>query len=972
MNPRRRLTSLARALNPGSAPVALRYAALALVALAPFLPARTRPGRGRAVVYAVDRSASVDELAREQAEAFVNEAIEKRGDASVGVVAFDARPEIVVPLGSGKPMPKLGEAAGRGTDLEAAIDLAAASLPAAGERRVVVLSDGRPTRGNAAAAVARAAARGIVVDALPVGEGGSAEARVGRVSASSVRVAEGEPVSVRAELVGPPDQSVAVQWKRDGHPLTHTVVDTNADGLALARFTDPEPGAGAHVYEATVVDPSTLSPFAGYRPRRHGVPAEEAKPDPSKSGRTGVIVHGKPRALVLSVDGECPAVLKDALERSQLAHETRSLVDGTDPAIMSGADLIVLADVPVARSGEAEGLSGLTPAQQESLVDYVRQKGGGLVVTGGTFGFAPEWSGAPIAKMLPVEIEDRGEAEDPRVALAISLDRSGSMAATVGSHTKIELAIEAGLAAAATLRPDDLLALATVDTETHWNAPLGPVALLAGRRAELRKVDAGGGGIYVFTALRDAYAEMLKAPAPIRHVLLFSDTADSEEQEKDGKHSNSLAEDARRAGITTSVVGIGNADDSDTAFLQKLALAGGGRFYLSSTGTDLRRIFVSETRVATRSNVHEGSTRVVAREPSHPALTGVDLSHIPPLAGYTESRPRSTADIALETEDQRPLLASWRYGLGQVAALTADLRVDWKNGWSAWAGGAQIVRQLTRMTYRRQSENMADMKVGVRERSFDVALDLPAPPPGTELSQPSLIEAFAINEKGDSKPLKVDLERVAERRWALRGALEGEPFVVVRARDARGRLLGEDIGQLDTSAEYLGAGPDGRLLGELARAGNGIAGPTLEESLRRGGDPGTEPRPLWPYALVAAAALVALDLWVRRFELSSKPGRKRSGLFGKTSKQTPALAGSASAPALAGSAPALALAGSAPAPAPGLPFVPAVGQPVPAYAVATGPVLAVQPPTAGGGAPTPQRPPGAHEARSVRQDLPAG
>jgi uncharacterized membrane protein len=870
---RRRLSRLAAAARPGGAPLALRYAALALVASAPLWPARPRPGRGRAVVYAVDRSASVDEAGRRDAEAFVNEALAAPGGARVGVVAFDARPAIAVPLGAGGPLPPLGEAPGPGTDLEAAIDLAAASLPAAGERRVVVVSDGRPTRGDALAAVARAAARGIVVDALPAGEGGAGAPRVGRVVAASARVAEGEPVSVRAEVFGPPDQTVGVVWTRDGRPVTRAAVDTNADGVGLARFTDPEPGPGPHVYEASV--PGAPAPRPG--PFRHGAArAPDAPPDPSVSGRAGVIVRGKPRALVVSTDGECPAVLKDALERAQLAHETRPLDGGLDPVALSGADLVVLADVPLARAGEADGLSGLTPAQQEALLDYVRLKGGGLLVTGGTFGFAPEWAGAPLAKMLPVEIEDRGEAEDPRVALAIVLDRSGSMSAMVGSHSKIELAVEAGLAASATLRPDDLLALATVDTETHWDAPLGPVAHLTARRAELRKVDAGGGGIYVFTALRDTYAEMAKARAPVRHVLLFSDTRDSEEQEKGGKHSNALAEEARRAGITTSVVGIGAAGDGDTPFLQRLAAAGGGRFYLSGTGADLRRIFVSETRVATRSNVHEGAVRVVARDPAHPALTGVDLAHAPPLAGFTESRPRPTADLALETEDRRPLLATWRYGLGRVAALTADVRVDWKNGWAAWAGGGQIVRQLLRATYRRQAENAADLRVGVRERSFDVTIDLPAPPPGAPVAPPAAVEAFAVDAKGESKPVAVELERVAERRWAARGPLAGEPFVVVRARDARGQLLGEDLGQLDAAAEYVGAGPDGRLLREIARAGGGLSGPSVAETLRPGGDPGTEPRPLWPFALVAAAALVALDLWARRLELAGGLLRRRA------------------------------------------------------------------------------------------------
>ena len=68
---------------------------------------------------------------------------------------------------------------------------------------------------------------------------------------------------------------------------------------------------------------------------------------------------------------------------------------------------------------------------------------------------------------FPVEIEDKGQIEDPRVAMAIMLDRSGSMGAMVGTHTKLSLAVEAALAAAATLRSDDLLALGSVDEETH-------------------------------------------------------------------------------------------------------------------------------------------------------------------------------------------------------------------------------------------------------------------------------------------------------------------------------------------------------------------------------------------------------------------------------------------------------------------------------------------------------------------------
>src|SRR6201999_468366 len=162
------------------------------------------------------------------------------------------------------------------------------------------------------------------------------------------------------------------------------------------------------------------------------------------------------------------------------------------------------------------------------------------------------------------------------------------MAARVGSHTKIQLAVEAALAAAATLRPDDVLALGSVDTKTTWDHPLRPIARPAARRKAIRSIDAGGGGIYVYTALVDAYAALAHAAAPVRHVILFADTADAEEQAENCSYgpcvgadhtAGDLAETARRSGVTTSVVGIGQETDSDTAFLRRLAASGGGRFY---------------------------------------------------------------------------------------------------------------------------------------------------------------------------------------------------------------------------------------------------------------------------------------------------------------------------------------------------------------------------------------------------------
>jgi Ca-activated chloride channel homolog len=484
--------------------------------------------------------------------------------------------------------------------------------------------------------------------------------------------------------------------------------------------------------------------------------------------------------------------------------------------------------------------------------------------------------------MLPVEIEDKGQIEDPKVAMAVMLDRSGSMGAMVGTHNKLQLAVEAALAAASTLRADDLLAIGSVDEETHWDEPFGPVSNLAPRREQIRSIDVGGGGILIFTALVDAYRTLNHAAAPVRHVILFADTADSEEQTDSCQHggcsgpprtAEELAQAAHRLGVTTSVVGIGREEDSDTPFLRRLAASGGGRFYITGDATDLRRIFVSETRVAARSNLREGPVAVTVVE-DHPILAGADLGAMPPLGGFVETNRRATASVALATkDDDKPILASWRYGLGQVVVLTSDLRADWKAGWSSFAGGGKVLSQLVRFAMRRHSGGGADLRAAVHDRGVEIGVDL-AEVPGEKATPPSRVDAFAVSADGTSRQLKLGagLERAAPGRFVAHGRTEGEPFVVVRAYDENGAIVGETIGRIDDSAELAELGPDVRALSELSRLGYGLYDPEPEQTLRDEGPRGQEPVPVWPWILIASAALVAVDLWLRRTG-------KRGGMF---------------------------------------------------------------------------------------------
>src|SRR5205807_8923403 len=139
-------------------------------------------------------------------------------------------------------------------------------------------------------------------------------------------------------------------------------------------------------------------------------------------------------------------------------------------------------------------------------------------------------------------------------------------------------------------------------------------------------------------------------------------------------------------------------------------------------------IFISETRVAARSNQRTQKTPVKGAS-DHPILTGVDTTRLPPLEGFAETKRRATAETAIVTvSDDRPILASWRYGLGKVVALATDLRADWKGSWAQTGSASQVLRQSVRYALRRQSAQAADLRVAVGDRTAEVTIEVPEAP----------------------------------------------------------------------------------------------------------------------------------------------------------------------------------------------------------------------------------------------------
>ena len=107
--------------------------------------------------------------------------------------------------------------------------------------------------------------------------------------------------------------------------------------------------------------------------------------------------------------------------------------------------------------------------------------------------------------------------DEPDVAMALVIDRSGSMAGL-----PLEMAKQAAKATADTLSADDLLEVIAFDAQPTRMVRMTPAKHRARIQSDIARIQAGG-GTEIFPALDAAY-QAFRRPGPSKkHVVLLTD-----------------------------------------------------------------------------------------------------------------------------------------------------------------------------------------------------------------------------------------------------------------------------------------------------------------------------------------------------------------------------------------------------------------------------------------------------------------
>ena len=809
-----------RRVVPGALALRLALVALLVLAVADPLLGQRPPAPGPLVIVA-DQSDSLSDTGK---EALRQRALElaKQAGASARVLFFGAN--VIAPVAA-DPTGAAPAPDGSATDIAGAMREARALLGSGGGR-IVLLSDGAQTTGDALAEARLAAAAGVKVDVEPTRTVAVPELRLAALDAPrTLRVGEEYTAQVLVNSTQATSARLSL-WANE----------------ALVGEQDVTLAAGDNPFSfpLTAASPGTVR----LRAEVSGSPDTFARNN--EAAATSLVA---PPARVLLVEGQADAAgtLRQALSRAGV--EVRVIGASQLPTRLSDLEAfegMVLVDVSA---------TNLTLEQMATVREFVRSDGRGLVAIGGRNSFTlGTYKGTPLEQVLPVSADAPPRPERPDVALLLIVDHSASMGAATGV-SKMDMAKEAAALAVESLRPEDRVGVLEFDTNQDWVVDFQQVGSGLGLnqiQERIGKIGLGG-GTNIYDALNVGLAGLARQPSSVRHAVLLTD---GRSFTNDRNAYNNLVNLARQQNITLSSIAIG--DDADTELLNDLAQWGGGRYYFASKVEDIPRLTLLESQIARSEPAVEGLFRPELAL-VHPLVRDFSTGQMPRLDGYVATTVKPEAELVLRSPAGDPLLAAWQYGLGRAVAWTAGADAPWASQWPGWDEYGRFWAQIVRYTLPEPDSGPLEVRVTQQGQQATVTVDAR----GAGGAPIDLADTTATFTLPDGTQRTIKLRQVAPGRYAQALSLPTDGPYALSVRQEKGGVTRDALSGFVQAppAEYAPQ-PDGRPLLEAIAAAtggqvlSGAPAPSAEQA------PAAAPQRLWPWLL-----LLALLLWVAEIAL---------------------------------------------------------------------------------------------------------
>ncbi len=841
--------------------VLLRIAFVVLLGLGLARLVRSDETHRIATVVVLDVSDSVADATLDKARAEVERLYRARGEGDVlKLVAFAARPRAVPVEQNGQlALPKTAELRWKdaakaprteaGSNIQAALQLSYGLFPPGYLKRIVLFSDGLETQGSLLSEANHAKRFGARLFVRPFRDPPPGEVAV-RALRLPDKVDIGQPFEVRAEVYASRATTAKARLYQ-GETL---------NGLDGVRDVTLKAGENEIKFNSVV----RVGGEVTYALKLSDVADDRFAQNNAMD--VTLDVPGRPQVLYIEGQPQRGSYLVSALSAQQFD------VDLRPASAMPGSlreleryDFFILSDVP---------REAVTDASQDLIEKYVRDLGGGFLFAGGEAGYGlGGWGHSTLERLLPVRMDAERRKEMPGVALALVIDRSGSM-----TGLPMEMAKAACRATVETLQGDDMIEVIAFDSTPLRYVKMQPARYRARIQNDIARIQPGG-GTEIFSSLDMAYQDLSVVQARKKHVVLLTDGQAPVQGIKD------LATAMLAEAITVTTVGLGEGVNND--LLRGIADAGGGRFHLVPDPNSLPKIFTRETElIAQQAAVEEWFP--VQQVGNADFLKGVAISAAPLLHGYvaTQLKP-APAQLILQSDRGDPILARWRAGLGWAVAWTSDVKNNWSVDWLRWSGFSKFWGQFVREHMRIKRRQELPMQVEMRENTVHAVVDaFTADERFDNQLESKLVVTGPATAKGKGERRDVPMRRTAPGRYEADLRLDDYGSFLLRAEHARiapdGSLqpFASSFGHISNPypREYGRFEPDIELQARAAVAAGGSLDPEPARVFDAQGEKITYYRPLWSRFVLAAIVVFLLDLLVRRVRIFDRKFLPRRSL----------------------------------------------------------------------------------------------
>ncbi|TWT95787.1 VWA domain-containing protein [Neorhodopirellula pilleata] len=845
------------------------------------------------VMYVLDQSESIPLEKRNAMLDYVIEAVRKhRNEARndrAGMIVFgrDATIEIPPYDDDVPPMRRLESLLQRtdATNLEAALNLAQASMPEDTSRRIVIVTDGNENVGRARTMAARVTAAGIGIDIVPIVTEASQEVLVEKIDLPA-NIRKGQPFEARIVVdrqgtprqAAPADPATTDDAGANSKPVRGRLrVKQQVGGeesLLLEQTVELEPGKNVFPLKHTIDQP------AAYTYEAEFIADDEADDvltqNNSATGYT--YVRGKGRVLLIhSVDelGDYQLMI-DSLRDADI-EVTPMAADRLFGSIaeLQPYDAVILAGVPRVSGDSTQTITSFTDEQIEMLVRNTQQLGAGLLMIGGPDSLgAGGWTGTEIEKAMPVDFKIKNTKVQAVGALALIMHAS-EMAQ--GNYWQKEIA-KAAIRQLGGADYSGVLHWTMQGDQWLWGGSKGMLEVGPNRKAMMAAVGKmTPGDMPEFDpAMRMAVAGLARVNASIKHCIIISDGDPSDP-------SNAVINAFKDNNITISTVAVASHGLTESKRLSQIASRTGGKYYAVKSGRALPGIFQREARRVARPLIYEppggASPEIIY---PHPVVDGIDTV-LPPITGFvmTQTKTSPLAQVVLrsplpDSPENATVLATWNYGLGRTAVLSTDAGQRWAKQWASWPGYEKLHSQLVRWLMRPTGDTG---QFSLATKVDDGFVDVIVTALGEDDRYLNFLEVAGSVLDPSLTPVPLRMEQTAPGRYAGRFPIDraGTYFVNVLPGMGNAPLsagvtvpYSEEFRYRETNqsllAQLASLRPEGGQPGVVTSPlGSEVDEAVLENDPFRGGLPlARRIRDAWPWFVLLALTLFFVDILIRR------------------------------------------------------------------------------------------------------------